>query len=170
MRTKHLFLHGDIVAGSLIEEIGQSVLVEPAPLVIWINSHGGDLMETIAAGNLLRASKLPTTAIINGVAASSALVLSTFCSRTLAVVGSFGMMHSFSSEMAGTSHDFRDEMVHQELLKETMFNALTARGRMPEEVATHLLGRADRWLSDVELVEFGFVDKLVENSTILEEV
>lgn len=168
MSTLNFQLTGEISYGdlpaTLIELSNQEDSEDPIDhVVVWINSPGGNLLAAVEVINLIKASKIPVTTIVNGAAESAALLILSAGHRRIALENSFGMAHHFSTGMEGTYHQFQDHLQQSNLLHSIMENIFTENTKLTKaNINKLLLGRQDEFLTPERMLKYGIVDKVMK--------
>lgn len=131
------------------------------PMKLYINSDGGNLIDTFALIDVMRTSLIPITTIGMGHLMSSAFILfaaGTKGQRAIAKNTSI-MIHQFSHEYIGKYHDMRSYTQELDRINHRMIVELSRTSGMSEiEVSSKLLGSSDVWLTAEQLVEIGIAD------------
>lgn len=119
MRRANIYIHGQIGYDwwSGIDNTAQRFIGELNGLLaddnvdeidIHINSVGGDVHEGLAIYNAIKASKKPTTAIIDGVAYSMGAIIALAANNTHIAANGLFMLHNASGMSWGNAKSFRD--------------------------------------------------------------
>ena len=135
---------------------------ESGPLDIYINSTGGDILSAISSISLISSHKDTITTYITGSAESAALLIAISGHTRIANQNSFGMVHPVSMIVEGTYHDHMDAVKHHKIIFETIKNILLSNSLAKEEQIDALMGPQTTWLRPHDLINFGFIDFIVE--------
>lgn len=135
------------------------------PLVVEINSPGGNVWDGLSIYNMLRARSSTVTTRVVGVAASIASIIALAGDSVEMSDASLMMIHDPSGVASGTSEDMRkmaDALdQHAEVLagvysKKTGINASKIRDAM----------RSETWFTAAEALDFGLIDSISESDQV----
>jgi len=151
-------LSGEILVGASAE-IGRFCVENPGPVEIVINSFGGVATEGAAIHAALERHG-QATAIIQGVAASSASLAMLGARRVLIHDAAFIMIHNPSAMAMGTAQDMRSAADTLDKLGE-LYASIYARstGNPPGRVAGWMA--EETWLTADEAVALNFADEVI---------
>lgn len=132
-------------------------------LTVYINSPGGDVFEARAiASNLKRlsANGVAVTAVIDGLCASAATMISVSCDEAQMNDGCMFMIHEVSGMAYGTKTELRKyadlcEQVEQECVQDYVKKT----GMDTQDLLAMM--EAETWLSAKDAKAYGFVDKVI---------
>ena len=130
-----------------------------APLTIKINSVGGDVFEGFALYNAIKMHEGPTTAIVEGLAASAASLFAMAADVVVMRPASMMMVHNPHTVAAGESKDLRQSADVLDKVRDIMVQRYKTKTGQPEESLIEMLD-AETWLTPEEAVELGFADKV----------
>lgn len=124
-----------------------------------INSPGGEVFEAIAIMNQLRAHPAKVTAVVDGLAASSASFIAAAADETLMARNSELMIHDAWGGVIGNAADMRQTADLLDHLSDNIASVYAAKagGSVEEWRATM---QAERWFSAEETVAAGLADAL----------
>jgi ATP-dependent Clp protease protease subunit len=136
---------------------------ETKPLVLYINSIGGDLAEAQALIAVMRKSKRPICTIGVGSVCSAAFMVFAagtkgfrFISDTASI-----MCHQFSGGIEGKYHDMKSMFKENELMNDRMVKLLQEfTGLEPKKIKSKLLPPSDVWFTADEVIELGVADHI----------
>ena len=129
------------------------------PLTIKINSVGGDVFEGFALYNAIKMHEGPTTAIVEGLAASAASLFAMAADVVVMRPASMMMVHNPHTVAAGESKDLRQSADVLDKVRDIMVQRYKTKTGQPEESLIEMLD-AETWLTPEEAVELGFADKV----------
>ena len=139
----------------VLNEIGNG------PLLVEINSPGGNVWDGLSIYNQLRGRKAPVTTRVVGIAASIASIIALAGDRVEMADAALMMIHDPSGMASGTSEDMRKMAEaldqHAEVLV-GVYNKKT--GRSAESIRAAM--RAETWFTTPEALAFGLVDKPIK--------
>ena len=176
MYIANYHLHGELVGESLPSFLSDAIGLygntnEATSIVIHINSPGGDLVTAIQAYNLIKASPIPVTTLVNGSAESAALIILMAGHRRAAMKNSFGMAHHLSTGIEGNFHTIKDSVKHLDILHKTIKDMWLADTKVkPSEVEELMLGRGDTYLPAADMRKKGIVDEILDPSGLIQYI
>ena len=129
------------------------------PLTIKINSVGGDVFEGFALYNAIKMHEGPTTAIVEGLAASAASLFAMAADVVVMRPASMMMVHNPHTVAAGESKDLRQSADVLDKVRDIMVQRYKTKTGQPEESLIEMLD-AETWLTPEEAVELGFADRV----------
>lgn len=130
-----------------------------APLTIKINSVGGDVFEGFALYNAIKNHQGPTTAIVEGLAASAASLFALAADVVVCRPASMFMLHNPSTIAAGESKDLKQAAEVLDKVKDIMVARYQAKTKQSAESLIEMLD-AETWLTPEEALELGFCDRI----------
>jgi ATP-dependent protease ClpP protease subunit len=135
--------------------------VGSGPLVVEINSPGGNVWDGLAIYNMLRGRNAQVTTRVVGIAASIASIIALAGDTVEMADASLFMIHDPSGMVAGTSEDMRkmaDALdQHAEILA-GIYAKCT--GKPMSQIRAAMT--SETWFTAQETVQFGFADKCTE--------
>jgi len=174
METRTVLI-SEPVSSDLSEKILPRLLLLEAedpekPVKVLINSPGGAVDDGFAIYDMMRYIRCPVTSICIGLAASAAtiILLGGDKGRRLALPNTRILLHQPSQSMRGVASDI--EISANEILRiRRRINDLLARetGQSLDQIAKDL--NRDYWLSAEQAVEYGLIDRVIENAAEADE-
>ena len=152
----------DIDLGGFRDFINQAT---EEPLIININSYGGDAMLGIAIANIIRSSENSTVANIWGIAASAASVIAVACDRVVMQPSATLMIHDAWTWDAGETIpelDSTREQLNQ--LSDQIADIYVSKAGGTREQWRELMG-AETFYTGQAAVEAGLADEVVASDT-----
>ena len=146
----------DVSARQIADAIENKTSV---PLTIKINSVGGDVFEGFALYNAIKMHEGPTTAIVEGLAASAASLFAMAADVVVMRPASMMMVHNPHTVAAGESKDLRQSADVLDKVRDIMVQRYKTKTGQPEESLIEMLD-AETWLTPEEALELGFADKV----------
>jgi ATP-dependent protease ClpP protease subunit len=135
------------------------------PVVVNINSPGGDMFEGLAIYNLLREHKGEVTVRVLGVAASAASVIAMGADKVQIARSAFLMIHNAWVVAVGNRHDMRAMADTLEPFDRAMADIYAA--RTGEEMkAIGKLMDSETWIGGSDAVDQGFADSLLDSDDV----
>jgi ATP-dependent Clp protease protease subunit len=136
---------------------------ETKPLVLYINSIGGDLAEAQALIAVMRKSKRPICTIGVGSVCSAAFMVFAAGTKGLRFISDTAsiMCHQFSGGFEGKYHDLKSMFKENELMNDRMVKLLQEfTGLEPKKIKSKLLPPSDVWFTADEVIELGVADHI----------
>ena len=135
--------------------------VGPGPLVVEINSPGGNVWDGLAIYNMLRGRQAPVTTRVVGIAASIASIIALAGDSIEMAEASLFMIHDPSGMVAGTSDDMRKMANALDQHAEILAGIYTKRtGKTSAQIRAAMT--AETWFTAQEAIQFGLADKTTE--------
>ena len=135
--------------------------VGPGPLVVEINSPGGNVWDGLAIYNMLRGRQSPVTTRVVGIAASIASIIALAGDTIEMADASLFMIHDPSGMVAGTSEDMRKMANALDQHAEILANIYVKRtGKTSAQIRAAM--SAETWFTAQEAIQFGLADKSTE--------
>ena len=135
--------------------------VGPGPLVVEINSPGGNVWDGLAIYNMLRGRQAPVTTRVVGIAASIASIIALAGDTVEIADAALFMIHDPSGMVAGSSEDMRkmaDALdQHAEVLA-GIYSKVT--GRPTAQIRAAM--KEETWFTAEQAIQFGLADKMTE--------
>jgi len=138
-----------------LQDVGQG------PLVVEINSPGGNVWDGLSIYNMLRGRQAPVTTRVVGIAASIASIIALAGDTVEMAEASLFMIHDPSGMVAGTSEDMRkmaDALdQHAEVLAGIYAKAT---GKPTSQIRAAM--KAETWFTAQEAIQFGLAQRSTE--------
>ena len=135
--------------------------VGPGPLVVEINSPGGNVWDGLTIYNMLRGRQAPVTTRVVGIAASIASVIALAGDTIEMAEASLFMIHDPSGMVAGTSEDMRKMANALDQHAEILAGIYVKRtGKTSAQIRAAM--SAETWFTAQEAIQFGLADKSTE--------
>ena len=135
--------------------------VGPGPLVVEINSPGGNVWDGLAIYNMLRGRQSPVTTRVVGIAASIASIIALAGDTIEMADASLFMIHDPSGMVAGTSEDMRKMANALDQHAEILAGIYVKRtGKTSAQIRAAM--SAETWFTAQEAIQFGLADKSTE--------
>ncbi|MDO9712447.1 head maturation protease, ClpP-related [Paracraurococcus lichenis] len=129
------------------------------PLLVRLNSPGGDIFDGLAIYNALKA-RTDVTVQIDGVAASAAAFIAMAGTKVTIAERAMMMLHNCWAFVVGNRHDLLEQAATMEKIdgqQAAMFEAKT--GKNTAEIVAVL--DAETWFTSTEAKTFGLVDEVL---------
>ena len=135
--------------------------VGPGPLVVEINSPGGNVWDGLTIYNMLRGRQAPVTTRVVGIAASIASIIALAGDTIEMAEASLFMIHDPSGMVAGTSEDMRKMANALDQHAEILAGIYVKRtGKTSAQIRAAM--SAETWFTAQEAIQFGLADKSTE--------
>ena len=131
------------------------------PVVVNINSPGGDLFEGLAIYNMLRDHPGEVTVKVLGVAASAASIIAMAGDKVQIAKSAFFMVHNAWVAVVGNRNDLSELAKTLEGFDAAMAGIYSAKTGMSKQKVAALMD-ADSWIGGDDAIEHGFADELIE--------
>ncbi|KWD53389.1 peptidase [Burkholderia ubonensis] len=133
------------------------------PVVVNLNSPGGDFFEGVAIYNLLRQHDAEVTVNVMGLAASAASVIAMAGDKILMGDGAFLMIHNAWSVAVGNRHDFIAAAETLAPFDDAMASLYAKRSGMSKVDAAALMDK-ETWISADQAVKNGMATGLLDDT------
>lgn len=135
---------------------------QPKPLKIYINSNGGDVFAAIPLIDAMSNCTIPIHTYIEGIAASSASLISMAGHKRFITKNSFMLIHELRSGVEGTYSNIADEKENCDKLMRviTDFYMNKTQNKLSNDTLQEILKR-DLILSSDECFKMGLIDEII---------
>ncbi|RQU10157.1 Clp protease ClpP [Burkholderia cenocepacia] len=133
------------------------------PVVVNLNSPGGDFFEGVAIYNLLRQHDAEVTVNVMGLAASAASVIAMAGDKILMGDGAFLMIHNAWSVAVGNRHDFIAAAETLAPFDDAMASLYAKRSGMSKTDAAALMDK-ETWISADQAIKNGMATGLLDGT------
>ena len=131
------------------------------PLLVEINSPGGNVWDGLSIYNQLRGRKAPVTTRVVGIAASIASIIALAGDRVEMADAALMMIHDPSGMASGTSEDMRKMANALDQHAEVLVGVYHKKtGRSAESIRAAM--KSETWFTTAEALAFGLVDKPIK--------
>jgi len=131
------------------------------PLLVEINSPGGNVWDGLSIYNQLRGRRAPVTTRVVGIAASIASIIALAGDKVEMADAALMMIHDPSGMASGTSEDMRKMADALDQHAEVLVGVYAKKtGRSPESIRAAM--KVETWFTTPEAVAFGLVDKPIK--------
>ena len=131
------------------------------PLLVEINSPGGNVWDGLSIYNQLRGRRAPVTTRVVGIAASIASIIALAGDKVEMADAALMMIHDPSGMASGTSEDMRKMADALDQHAEVLVSVYAKKtGRSPESIRAAM--KAETWFTTAEAIQFGLVDKPIK--------
>jgi ATP-dependent Clp endopeptidase proteolytic subunit ClpP len=135
--------------------------VGPGPLVVEINSPGGNVWDGLAIYNMLRGRNAQVTTRVVGIAASIASIIALAGDTVEIADAALFMIHDPSGMVAGTADDMRKMAAALDQHAEVLSGIYSKRtGKPVAQIRAAMT--AETWFTAQEAVAFGLADSMTE--------
>lgn len=135
--------------------------VGSGPLLVEINSPGGNVWDGLSIYNQLRGRRAPVTTRVVGIAASIASIIALAGDKVEMAEAALMMIHDPSGMASGTSEDMRKMADALDQHAEVLVGVYAKKtGKTPEAIRAAM--KAETWFTTQEAIAFGLVDKPIK--------
>lgn len=132
------------------------------PIKLMLMSPGGDVYTMLSLIDAIKLSKTPVWTCSFGLAASAACMLLMSGHKRFCMPTSHAMWHAGSAGMSGTMTQVKDTSKHLDVL-ETQMQDILFNSTKVDKKKFKKVQDSDWYLTAADMVEWGFVDKIVES-------
>jgi ATP-dependent protease ClpP protease subunit len=168
----HVYLYDEISNKSVLQvklEIDEFNLkakdpkskMDPRPVIIHINSPGGDLISGLALLRVIEESSVPIIVLVEGISASAATYITVAANYRLIAPNATILIHQYSTSLEGKHEDIMFESYVGERSMDMLTDIYKKYTRLPEYRIKEIL-RHDLFLTPTECLHYGLVDKILE--------
>jgi ATP-dependent protease ClpP protease subunit len=164
----HLYFYTDVSTRSVFRFATVFRTLEqqrPASITIHVNSSGGELHAGFALRDIVWMSRIPTVAIVEGVAASAATLLVLGCDRRMITRNSFMLLHQPTSAFEGTSQAWEHEGYNLKKMYRRMMHIYRRRTKLSATALRDCL-QNERYWSARKCVRVGIVDSIATRAAV----
>lgn len=138
-------------------------LQKPTPklLKLYVNSYGGDLYQSMALVDIMKASTIPISTIgIGNVMSAAFLIFVSGATGHRYISKNAGiMMHQHIDELTGKYDDLKSQISESKRCDYRMLDILTDASKLDEQIIREkFMSKTDLYFSSQELVSFGMAD------------
>lgn len=139
--------------------------VKAKPIVIHINSGGGDAFAGIALTNIIHKSNVPIITLIEGICMSAATFISMMAHKRIITKNSFMLIHQYSKYMKGTfkHEDLEFNQITGNKLLNDLYKIYINYSNLPKEKIKEMMKR-DIFLTPTMCCKYKMVDEILETS------
>jgi len=130
------------------------------PVVIWLNSPGGDCIAASQIYSMLMDYPGDVTIKIDGIAASAASVIAMAGTTVLMAPTALMMIHNPMTMAFGDHGDMQRAMEMLDEVKESIINAYEIRTGLSRAKLSHLMD-SETWMNANKAIELGFADDIL---------
>ena len=131
------------------------------PLLVEINSPGGNVWDGLSIYNQLRGRRAPVTTRVVGIAASIASIIALAGDKVEMADAALMMIHDPSGMASGTSEDMRKMADALDQHAEVLVGVYAKKtGKSPEAIRAAM--KAETWFTTAEAIQFGLVDNPIK--------
>lgn len=161
--STRLNLYGEVGWEILFTDVVNQLDVLPAtePLNVYINSGGGEVVEGFSIHDKIKAHAGPTTAIVEGIAASMASAIMCSCDTVSAYENATVMIHNPRSGKSGTAEDLRKHAETIEHYESLLVGIYTKKTGMSEKDVKSAMSN-ETYYNAKQAIDAGFVDNIID--------
>lgn len=155
------FFEAGVTDKSVRDELAKFKNTEP--LLVRINSPGGDVMQAVAIKTMLDQWKGGVSIQIDGLAASAASYIATAGAKCTMADGAMYMIHNPWTIAVGDSRDMRKQADVLDKIGGKLVDAYSRRAGKDSKAIQKMLDE-ETWLTSDEAVEQGFADEVIKET------
>lgn len=176
LRSRKIFLTGGVNDTSCNELLKELLFLESEdasrPIILFINSPGGDVDSGLAVYDTIRMLRSPVTTVCVGIAASMAAIIYLASDRRLMLPNSKIMIHDpcFGGSMPGglKPHEIQTQLDHLTGTKDRLCSIIAERTGKPLDEVKQIT-MSDSYYDAPESIRFGLAHEIVESLGFMEE-
>ncbi len=166
-RKANLMLYGDIGENIFDDVCVNDVVTQIKNLdvdeiEVNINSLGGSVTAAIAIANTLKAHNAKTIAIIDGIAASAATIITSKCDVVKMPKNALFMIHNPWTLTGGEKKDLEKAVEVLDKIKDSIIETYQTKTGITKEKLSELMDN-ESWFNAVEAKEYKFIDEIIED-------
>jgi ATP-dependent protease ClpP protease subunit len=153
-------LKDEIVTAGIPQTVN-GVVKNPKPILLHINSPGGDAHAGLSCMSIFSECKVPIAVMVDGISASAATFLSIYAPYRVATPLSMSLIHEYSQWLGGKASDHEYHLkVGNEMLKFIKRMYIQHTKIKPKELKRLL--KHDLYLDATTCKELGLVDRIID--------
>ena len=174
-RTAELIVYGDIGEDEWFDEVTSKKVItdlndlDVDNINVYINSNGGTVTTALAINNVLKRHKAKKTAYIDGIAASSATILTSACDIVKMPKNALFMVHNPWTISIGDKNDFNKTIDTLDKVKDSILESYITKTGQKKEILSKLMD-AETWMNAEEALKYGFIDEIVDEKIEKEQI
>lgn len=174
-RTAELIVYGDIGEDEWFDEVTSKKVItdlndlDVDNINVYINSNGGTVTTALAINNVLKRHKAKKTAYIDGIAASSATILTSACDIVKMPKNALFMVHNPWTISIGDKNDFNKTIDTLDKVKDSILESYIAKTGLKKEILSKLMDD-ETWMNAEEALKYGFIDEIVDEKIEKEQI
>ena len=163
--SRNVYFYGDVSVESCALLSRRLVELEKlnkiAPINIYIQSFGGDLLATFNVIDTIERIKCPIYSYVDGYAASAATLISVSCNKRFMGKRSLMLIHQLSGGSEGTYGYMKQEMDNMDIYMEFAREIYLKHTKLNNDLLSDILKYDNKWMNSTLCLEYGLVDKIL---------
>ena len=170
-KFNHLYLYSEITNKTVqyirieVEKLNKTennkgVYVKPKAIVLHINSPGGDLYAGIALMNIINNSRIPIIALVEGLSASAATLVTVVAKYRIMSPYAYMLIHQFTAGQFGQYEELQFESEINNKIMNIMYKFYSKYTKLPKTKIKEVL-RHDLYFTSEECLQYGLIDKIL---------
>ena len=163
--SRNVYFYGDVSVESCALLSRRLVELEKlnkiAPINIYIQSFGGDLLATFNVIDTIERIKCPIYSYVDGYAASAATLISVSCNKRFMGKRSLMLIHQLSGGSEGTYGYMKQEMDNMHIYMEFAREIYLKHTKLNNDLLSDILKYDNKWMNSTLCLEYGLVDKIL---------
>ena len=174
-RTADLIVYGDLGEDEWFDEVSSKKVItdlndlDVDNINVYINSNGGTVTTALAINNVLKRHRAKKTAYIDGIAASSATILTSACDVVKMPKNALFMIHNPWTISIGDKNNFNKTIDTLDKVKDSILESYIAKTGLKKEILSKLMDD-ETWLNAEEALKYGFIDEIVDEEIEKEQI
>ncbi|MCR5716626.1 MAG: ATP-dependent Clp protease proteolytic subunit [Lachnospiraceae bacterium] len=175
LKDRKIFLVGQVNDASCNDLIKELLYMEAQdttqPIVLFINSPGGDVGSGLAVYDTIRLLKSPVYAVVTGIAASMGSIILLACDKEhrLILPSSKVMIHDCSyahHEVGGRKpHEIEEDLKQLQNINERLISIIAERtGKTVKQIAK--VTKSDTYFTAQEAIDFGLISRIIDSEEL----
>lgn len=137
-------------------------IYKPKPILLYIDSYGGDAYAMFGFLNIMERSKVPIHTIVTGCAMSCGFIIAANGHKRFAHKYSTFMYHQISSWTRGKVETIKEDLNEGNRLMEVLYSNLTNKTKLKKAKLLSVdKNRSDWFMTSNEALDFGVIDNIL---------
>lgn len=159
----------DALSRPYLKEDAEIILPEREPIVLEINSLGGELLSGFQIITAIENSETPIIGSVTGMCASMAIPILASCDVRTGTEYSTYMIHDVSSGFSGKHTESRNWLNQQDVLRETMAGIIDKYTKFTKTELLEMFEHNDAWFNVYKAYEKGLIDVMDVHEQVINE-
>lgn len=147
------------------QQFRQELEAETGPIVIWVNSPGGDCIAASQIYTMLMDYPDEVTVRIDGLAASAASVIAMAGTRVEMAPTALMMIHNPLTAVLGDHSEMVKAITMLSEVKESIINAYAIKTDLSREELSTMMDE-ETWMNAYKAMELGFCDDIMQDTKV----
>ncbi|MGX7140010.1 head maturation protease, ClpP-related [Facklamia languida] len=147
------------------QQFREELEAETGPIVIWLNSPGGDCIAASQIYTMLMEYPDEVTVRIDGLAASAASVIAMAGTKIEMAPTALMMIHNPLTAVLGDHSEMAKAITMLREVKESIINAYEIKTDLTREVLSSMMDE-ETWMNAYKAMELGFCDDIMQDTKV----